>query len=332
MAARAGARCSTTRSQCRRSLLGRGSRCRERCRNASAAGASPVARQARGRRWSRSLAELDCHTAPRARGIPARSHCADACRCATPLARPVVSAIRTARQGVRSPTAATAGCRMQPRHVHLVGSVPLADRHRVFETVERGAWTAPQAHSRRRDRQAQRLDRLARDGLCQQSGVGEVRRGVPPACHRAAADPLPAQGRPFGRRRHVRQSVLCRHRDRSYGEFARLKREGKIPPACRFQVDLVPAHSVIWLFLQDDLHAPLDPIYNAALEREIDKIAAAHPARSTCDPVRRGLGGVRAAASATSVSAMAATKDEMQATFGAHPDRPCEPCAGGRSS
>ena len=64
---------------------------------------------------------------------------------------------------------------------------------------------------------------------------------------------------------------------RSYGEFARLKRQGVIPAHCRFQVDLVPAHSVIWLFLQDDLHAPVDPIYNDALLREIDRLAAAIP-------------------------------------------------------
>ena len=44
---------------------------------------------------------------------------------------------------------------------------------------------------------------------------------------------------------------------------------GKIPAACRFQVDVVPAHSVIWLFLQDDLHAPIDPIYNEAVKREM---------------------------------------------------------------
>jgi methionine synthase II (cobalamin-independent) len=52
-----------------------------------------------------------------------------------------------------------------------------------------------------------------------------------------------------------------------------------IPAHCRFQVDLVPAHSVIWLFLQDDLHAPVDPIYNEALLREIDRLAAAIPHR-----------------------------------------------------
>ncbi len=39
----------------------------------------------------------------------------------------------------------------------------------------------------------------------------------------------------------------------------------------------MPAHSVIWLYLVDALHAPIDPIYNAAVKREIDKIAASIP-------------------------------------------------------
>jgi hypothetical protein len=64
---------------------------------------------------------------------------------------------------------------------------------------------------------------------------------------------------------------------RSYADFKRLKEAGKIPAATRFQVDLVPAHSVIWLFLVDALHAPIDPLYNDAVKREIDKIAAAIP-------------------------------------------------------
>ncbi|MFZ3310652.1 MAG: hypothetical protein WA280_14895, partial [Xanthobacteraceae bacterium] len=63
----------------------------------------------------------------------------------------------------------------------------------------------------------------------------------------------------------------------SYAVFKRLKDAGKIAADVKFQVDLVPAHSVIWLFLVDALHAPLDPIYNDALKREIDKIAAAIP-------------------------------------------------------
>jgi hypothetical protein len=43
----------------------------------------------------------------------------------------------------------------------------------------------------------------------------------------------------------------------SYAVFKRLKAAGKVPAATRFQVDLVPAHSVIWLFLVDALHAPV---------------------------------------------------------------------------
>jgi hypothetical protein len=64
---------------------------------------------------------------------------------------------------------------------------------------------------------------------------------------------------------------------RSYADFKRLKEAGKIPANTKFQVDLVPAHSVIWLFLVDALHAPIDPLYNDAVKREVDKIAAAIP-------------------------------------------------------
>ena len=63
----------------------------------------------------------------------------------------------------------------------------------------------------------------------------------------------------------------------SFAVFKRLKAAGKIAAETKFQIDLVPAHSVIWLYLVDALHAPIDPIYNEAVKREIDKIAAALP-------------------------------------------------------
>jgi hypothetical protein len=64
---------------------------------------------------------------------------------------------------------------------------------------------------------------------------------------------------------------------RSYADFRRLKEAGKLPAGTKFQVALVPAHSVIWLFLVGALHAQIDPLYNDAVKREIDKIAAAIP-------------------------------------------------------
>lgn len=63
----------------------------------------------------------------------------------------------------------------------------------------------------------------------------------------------------------------------SYAIFRRLKDAGKIPGETKFQVDLVPAHSVVWLFLVEELHASIDPIYNDALKREVDRIAAVVP-------------------------------------------------------
>jgi hypothetical protein len=63
----------------------------------------------------------------------------------------------------------------------------------------------------------------------------------------------------------------------SYARIKRLRDAGQIAPGTRFQVDLVPAHSVLWLFLAENLQAPADPIYNEALKREIDKLAAAIP-------------------------------------------------------
>jgi hypothetical protein len=63
----------------------------------------------------------------------------------------------------------------------------------------------------------------------------------------------------------------------SYATFRRMRDAGRIAAGTRFQVDLVPAHSVLWLYVVDELQAGIDPIYNAALGREIDKLAAAIP-------------------------------------------------------
>jgi hypothetical protein len=63
----------------------------------------------------------------------------------------------------------------------------------------------------------------------------------------------------------------------SYLKFKELRDIGKIAPATKFQVDLVPAHSVLWLFLVEELQAAVDPIYNEAIGREIKKLAGAIP-------------------------------------------------------
>jgi hypothetical protein len=63
----------------------------------------------------------------------------------------------------------------------------------------------------------------------------------------------------------------------SYDTFRRQRDAGTIAPGTRFQVDLAPAHSVLWLFVVEREQAPIDPVYNAALLRELDRILASIP-------------------------------------------------------
>jgi hypothetical protein len=163
------------------------------------------------------------------------------------------------------------------RHVHLVGSVPLRDAREVFETVsaalgdklrripdgetgERSDWITWLEPAFAENPALEKSDELFR---IHATGTARIRYRLKPGKR--------AEDVTFG---NLFYADIAKE---SYAEFAALKRAGKIGAGVKFQIDLVPAHSVIWLFLQDDLHQPLDPVFNAALKREIDKIAAALP-------------------------------------------------------
>jgi methionine synthase II (cobalamin-independent) len=163
------------------------------------------------------------------------------------------------------------------RKVYLVGSVPLANAQDVFETVS--AALGPHLLTLPDGETGERLDWItwlepvfANNPAFELSNeVFQLHSGVP------------------GRRRYgLKQGVApgdvifdnlfyadiaCR----SFATFAELKRQGKIPAHVKFQVDLVPAHSVIWLYVEEKLQRDIDPIYNDAVLREIDRIAAAIP-------------------------------------------------------
>ena len=163
------------------------------------------------------------------------------------------------------------------RGVHIVGSVPLAGAREVFEMLS--AALGP------------RITRLP-DGETGERGdwitwLEPVFAGNP--AFEKSGEFFRMHGSGTGRERYTLKAGI-RPQDvrfdnlfyadiaaQSYAEFARLKAAGTIPHGARFQVDLAPAHSVLGLFLVDALHAPIDPIYNDALRREIDKIAAAIP-------------------------------------------------------
>ncbi len=164
-----------------------------------------------------------------------------------------------------------------PRHVYLVGSVPMASAAEVFEKVSAALGS--------------RIERLPdgetgerRDWI---TWLEPVFSGNPALQKSGEFFRVHASG--TGRERYALKPGFAPQDVRfdnlfyadvakqSYAVFKRLKDAGKIAAGTKFQVDLVPAHSVIWLFLVDALHAPLDPIYNDAVKREIDKICAAIP-------------------------------------------------------
>lgn len=168
---------------------------------------------------------------------------------------------------------------MPGHNVHLVGSVPLADAATVFttasaalgprlrripdgETGERGDWITWLEPVFRDNPAFTISDEMFR--VHAQSTARRRYRLKPGVT--AAAVGFPTL--------HYAEIAT-----RSYAVFRRLREDGKIPPGTRFQVDLVPAHSVIWLFVAEDQQAALDPVYNDALKREIDALAAAIPHR-----------------------------------------------------
>jgi hypothetical protein len=163
------------------------------------------------------------------------------------------------------------------RNVYLVGSVPLASAGEVFETVSAAL--------------GQRLKRLP-DGETGERGDWITWLEPVFAEHPAfqkSGEFFRVHASGTGRERYTFKPGIQPEDVRfdnlfyadiakqSYAEFKRLKAAGKIPAGTKFQVDLVPAHSVIWLFLVEALHAPIDPIYNDALKQEIDRIASAIP-------------------------------------------------------
>jgi len=200
------------------------------------------------------------------------------------------------------------------RNVHLVGSVPLANAREVFATVSAALGA--------------RLKRLP-DG--ETGERGDWITWLEPVF---AENPAFVKSGEFfrvhesgtGRERYTLRSGLSPldvrfdglfYADvakRSYAVFKELKNAGAIAGGVRFQVDLVPAHSVIWLFLIEALHAAVDPIYNEALKREIDKLAAAIPHRDLAIQFDVAS-AVFARLQRNEASSYGRSKAEMQETF-----------------
>ena len=201
------------------------------------------------------------------------------------------------------------------RSIHLVGSVPMANSEEVFETVSMALGPRikrlPDGETGKRGDWITWLEPVFADNPAFQksgeffrvhaSGTGRERYTLRPGF---TADDV--------RFDNLFYADIARQ---SYADFKRLKDAGRIPGGTKFQVDLVPAHSVIWLFLVDSLHATIDPLYNEAVKREVDKIAAAIPHDELAIQFDVAS-AVFARLERNEASSYGRTKAEMQETFG----------------
>jgi hypothetical protein len=203
---------------------------------------------------------------------------------------------------------------MPDRDIYLVGSVPLASAEEVFltisaafgsrikripdgETGDRGDWITwlEPAFS-----QNQAFKKSGEFFRVHETSTGRERYALAPGFRLEDV--------------HFDNLFYADIAKESYAVFKRLKDAGKIAAGTKFQVDLVPAHSVIWLFLVESLHAAIDPIYNAAIKREIDKIAAAIPHHELAIQFDVAS-AVFARLERNQTSSYGRTKAEMQETF-----------------
>jgi len=200
------------------------------------------------------------------------------------------------------------------RNVYLVGSVPMASAGEVFEKVSGALGTRikrlPDGETGERGDWISWLEPVFSENPAfvksgeffrvHASGTGRERYALKPGI----------------KPQDVRFDNLfyADIAESSYAEFKRLKKAGKIPAGTKFQVDLVPAHSVIWLFLVDKLHSAIDPIYNDALKREIDKIGTAIPHDELAIQFDVAS-AVFARLERNEASSYGRTKAEMQETF-----------------
>jgi hypothetical protein len=163
------------------------------------------------------------------------------------------------------------------RDIYLVGSVPMANAAEVFEKVS--AALGPRVKRLPDGETGVRGDWITWLEPVFSNHPAFVKSGEYFRVHASGTGRERYALKPEVRPEDVRFDNLF-YADiakRSYADFKRLKEAGKIPAGTKFQVALVPAHSVIWLFLVGALHVQIDPLYNDAVKREIDKIAGAIP-------------------------------------------------------
>jgi hypothetical protein len=162
------------------------------------------------------------------------------------------------------------------RNIYLVGSVPLTSASEVFETIgakfgNRIAYL-PDGETDKLDWITQ-LEALFSDhpDFEPSPEVFAVHAGSKARRRyqlRSGVDPDAVD---FGDLGYASAAIA------SYKDFVKARIAGHIAKSARFQIDLVPAHSVLWLFVREDQQVLLDGAYNRAVADDLRRIVDALP-------------------------------------------------------
>jgi hypothetical protein len=161
--------------------------------------------------------------------------------------------------------------------VHIVGSVPLANAEAVFSTLAGVLGTSlkriPDGETGERLSWVGWLNRVF--AAVPQLELSDETWGV----HATASRHRLHRLKPGAKVSDIRFDKLP-YGDfaiESYAVFKRLRDAGKIPAGTKFQVDFAPAHSAARSHVVESLLPEMEPIFNDAILREIDRISAAIP-------------------------------------------------------
>lgn len=164
-----------------------------------------------------------------------------------------------------------------PRNIHFVGSLGMADPETAFrtlaDTVGAGAKRYPDGEPGARSRWIQyQGDRFETDPLIEHSRTIPAGPGVGPYDRRLfrLRDDLDPAG--------IELALgYAEEATRSHQTFQQLMDEGVIPPGTRFQVSLPTPAAVLQSFIEPDHIATMEPVYERAMLAEIAQIVGAIP-------------------------------------------------------
>ncbi|KAG6359758.1 hypothetical protein INS49_010810 [Diaporthe citri] len=167
--------------------------------------------------------------------------------------------------------------RFEPHGVHLTGSICLSSAEEVFRKTTAllpgRLRRIPDGETQHR----QNFFRFQRDAFAE-AGASQALRKYDAQRNPLPSDPVPPEevellAKHLSEHLHTGYDT---HAIESYSLFARLRDEGVIPPGVRFQVSL-PTPVNVMTTIAPPYQAALEPVYEAALLRDLRRIEAAVP-------------------------------------------------------